>query len=111
MFNGLTPPAASSTRFTACASSPVEGQEAARVVAVLLSTRIGALRHTHSRTFLAEIPRRVQSWQHGVEVRAHLLHAQLLVLEGAWPTSSSQSSWKLTLLRPLTRWRGVSTPS
>ena len=52
--------------------------------------------------------------QHGVEVGAHLLHAQLqqlgqlpghaerLVLEGAL---QHVGSWKLTLLRPLMRWR------
>ena len=38
-----------------------------------LSTRIGALRHTqNSRTSLAEMPRRLQSWRSGVEVRARV---------------------------------------
>ena len=41
-----------------------------------LSTRMGALRHTqNSRTFSAEMPRRLQSWRSVASKSAHLLHA------------------------------------
>ena len=96
---------------------PVEGQEAhgavllqRRIVAVaLLSTRIGALRHTqNSCTSSAEMPRRLQSWRSMASKSAHTLSCSS---SASCRSTQSGLSSKALAARPPRRAAGSSRSS